>query len=50
MASSIFFLLPVSPSMAEDELAKYAQEGNKVGVDGACFMQKCSLQVNKLIR
>ena len=43
ITSSLFFMLPINPSLAEDELAKYAQEGNKVGVDGACFMQKCSL-------
>jgi len=28
---------------AEDELAQYAKEGNKVGVDAKCFVQKCSL-------
>lgn len=29
---------------ADDELAKYAAEGNKVGVDVACFSEKCALQ------
>eukprot|EP00640_Fibrocapsa_japonica_P001555 CAMPEP_0113936784 /NCGR_PEP_ID=MMETSP1339-20121228/3582_1 /TAXON_ID=94617 /ORGANISM="Fibrocapsa japonica" /LENGTH=384 /DNA_ID=CAMNT_0000939335 /DNA_START=410 /DNA_END=1564 /DNA_ORIENTATION=+ /assembly_acc=CAM_ASM_000762 len=29
---------------ADDTLAQFAAEGNKVGVDGACFMNKCSLQ------
>ena len=29
---------------ADDELAKYAAEGNEVGVDGQCFMKKCALQ------
>lgn len=44
MLSSSFLFSPLSsPSFAEDELAKYAQEGNKVGVDGGCFMNKCSL-------
>jgi len=28
---------------AEDELARYAKEGNKVGVDAKCFVNKCSL-------
>jgi len=28
---------------AENELAQYAKEGNKVGVDAKCFVQKCSL-------
>lgn len=27
----------------EDELARYAKEGNKVGVDAKCFVNKCSL-------
>ena len=31
-------------SSAEDELAKYAAEGNTVGVDGECFMSKCALE------
>mmetsp|Transcript_25172 Transcript_25172/g.42126 ORF Transcript_25172/g.42126 Transcript_25172/m.42126 type:complete len:513 (-) Transcript_25172:408-1946(-) len=29
---------------ADDELAKYAAEGNKVGVDGECFFKKCALE------
>eukprot|EP00981_Chlorochromonas_danica_P007703 scaffold1869_cov163-Ochromonas_danica.AAC.15 len=29
---------------ADDELAKYAAEGNKVGVDGQCFMRKCAVE------
>ena len=29
---------------ADDELAKYAAEGNSVGVDGKCFFKKCSLE------
>ena len=32
---------------ADDELAKYAAEGNKVGVDGECFIKKCALQTSK---
>lgn len=31
---------------AEDELAQYAKEGNKVGVDAKCFVQKCSLSTH----
>lgn len=29
---------------ADDELAKYAAEGNPVGVDGQCFLKKCPLE------
>eukprot|EP01038_Epipyxis_sp_PR26KG_P009534 gene9534-12842_t len=32
---------------ADDELAKYAAEGNTVGVDGQCFMRKCALETSK---
>ena len=32
------------PSRADDELAKYAADGNTVGVDGECFVKKCSLE------
>ena len=32
---------------ADDELAKFAAEGNAVGVDGTCFMKKCSLETGK---
>lgn len=28
---------------ADDELAKFAAEGNEVGVDGQCFFKKCAL-------
>ncbi|TFJ86462.1 hypothetical protein NSK_002119 [Nannochloropsis salina CCMP1776] len=34
---------PLYPARAENELAQYAKEGNKVGVDPKCFVQKCSL-------
>ena len=41
-----FFLIGLitGPSHAEDELAKYAAEGNTVGVDGKCFMSKCAFE------
>jgi len=32
------------PARADDELAKFAAEGNAVGVDGTCFMKKCALE------
>lgn len=32
---------------ADDELAKFAAEGNSVGVDGKCFFKKCSLETAK---
>jgi hypothetical protein len=31
---------------ADDELAKFAAEGNAVGVDGTCFMKKCALETS----
>ena len=34
----------LSPVYADDELARYAAEGNKVGVDGQCFMRQCALE------
>lgn len=34
-------------SRGDDELAKYAAEGNKVGVDTTCFFRKCSLETAK---
>jgi hypothetical protein len=36
-----------SPAIADDELAKYAAAGNAVGVDGQCFIRKCSLETAK---
>ena len=32
---------------ADDELAKYAAEGNAVAVDGECFIKKCSIQTSR---
>lgn len=32
---------------ADDELAKFAAEGNVVAVDGQCFLKKCSLETSK---
>ena len=32
---------------ADDELAKYAAEGNAVAVDGECFLKKCSIQTSR---
>lgn len=34
------------PSWADDELAKFAAEGNKVNVDGQCFFKKCALETS----
>eukprot|EP01035_Chromulina_nebulosa_P018846 gene18846-24631_t len=36
-----------SPAIADDELAKFAADGNTVGVDGQCFLRKCSLETAK---
>ena len=49
LIASLFFPLlltsiDIRSSYAEDELAKYAAEGNTVGVDGQCFMSKCALE------
>eukprot|EP01036_Dinobryon_divergens_P024742 gene24742-33216_t len=33
-------------AVADDELAQYAAEGHKVGVDGQCFMRKCALETS----
>ena len=47
---SVAAMLPIILSsnfvMAEDELAKYAQQGNKVGVDGQCFLRKCAVETS----
>jgi hypothetical protein len=29
---------------ADDELARYAAEGNKIGVDATCFIRDCGLE------
>jgi hypothetical protein len=42
-------LLAGAPAGAEDELAQYAKEGNKVGVDAKCFVQKCSLPTHECL-
>ena len=34
-------------SRADDELAKYAAEGNTVGVDGQCFLKKCAIETSQ---
>lgn len=41
--SPMHIFRPVSVK-ADDELAKFAAEGNSVGVDGSCFMKKCALE------
>jgi len=41
------FLMFGSPAIADDELAKFAADGNSVGVDGQCFLRKCSLETAK---
>ncbi len=46
---SVSLLLPSLAPMgarADDELAKYAAEGNAVAVDGRCFMKKCALETS----
>ena len=43
-------LLPflfTSPLRADDELARYAAEGNSVGVDGQCFLKKCAIETSQ---
>ena len=40
-------ILMGSASYADDELAKYAAEGNAVGVDGQCFMKKCAIETSR---
>ena len=46
-AISLCFLLgSPAQTIADDELAKYAAEGNKVGVDGQCFFKKCALETS----
>jgi hypothetical protein len=32
---------------ADDELATFAAEGNKVGVDAQCFINKCLVETTK---
>lgn len=32
---------------ADDELARYAAEGNKIGVDATCFIRDCGLETAK---
>jgi hypothetical protein len=36
----------VQSVVADDELAKFAAEGNKVSVDGQCFFKKCALETS----
>lgn len=49
-----FVLIPIllfnnNIAFADDELAKYAAEGNAVGVDGQCFINKCSIETAKCV-
>jgi hypothetical protein len=48
VAAAVFIpaLLVGSPALADDELARYAAEGNAVGVDGTCFFKKCALETS----
>lgn len=41
------FLLLGSPVKGDDELARFAAEGNTVGVDGQCFIRKCALETSQ---
>ena len=49
-AAAKLFILPFFfcgfSSYGDDELAKYASEGNKVGIDGQCFLRKCALETS----
>ena len=42
---TMYFSYP-SLTSADDELAKYAAEGNRVEVDGQCFFKKCALETS----
>ena len=42
-----FQLSGIKVANADDELAQYAAEGNKVGVDGQCFIKKCALETTR---
>ena len=46
--SAIQYRVSLHPesAVADDELAQYAAEGHKVGVDGQCFMRKCALETS----
>lgn len=46
MGSPVGMGLPGSAVRADDELAKYAAEGNAVTVDGECFIKKCALETS----
>ena len=51
-AAGMIFMTMGSPlgtlnaAVADDELAKYAAEGNTVAVDGECFIKKCALETS----
>ena len=49
LMSASMMIPTLAPMMAraDDELAKYAAEGNAVAVDGKCFLNKCSLETSK---
>ena len=47
MLTIISLMFNALPAISDDELAKFAAEGNTVGVDGQCFMRKCSLETAK---
>jgi hypothetical protein len=34
---------------SDDELAKFAAEGNKVGVDAQCFIKKCAFETSQCV-
>jgi hypothetical protein len=51
MAAGMMLLAMGSPMVpgsawGDDELAKYAAEGNTVAVDGECFIKKCALETS----
>ena len=52
LAAGMLFMTMGSPlgtpnvAFADDELAKFAAEGNAVAVDGECFIKKCALETS----
>jgi hypothetical protein len=37
----------IGTSNGDDELARYAAQGNAVGVDGQCFIRKCAVETSQ---
>lgn len=47
IAPMMFSGIGFNGAYADDELAKFAADGNAVGVDGQCFLNKCSRETTK---